>query len=386
MDPELFHAEQRDQLVNLGNTGWAFVPAPLPPKLKPAELIIPLTRASAAIGELNGAARRLQNPYMLIRPLLRREALTSSAMEGTITTLGDMILEEAGNETHSTDNAREVTNYVRAIETCVRQLAEIPISHRLIKQAHKILLSGLSRERGANKRPGEYKINQNAVGQQGDTILTARYVPPPPAETQSCMDDLEKYINHADDEPAYRLIRLALVHYQFEAIHPFDDGNGRIGRMLITLMAQQSGLLDLPLLHMSPYLEKWKDDYIENLFQVSAQGAWTNWIGFFLDAVYSCAMDAISVVDNIIELQTYLRKKVQRMGKSPRLLMIVDSMFNQWWTTVPQTQKNCSVSFPTAKSDLQALCEAGILQEISDAHPQIYYSPQILALSDRPRH
>lgn len=385
MNPKLFLPEQRKQLVSLAENGWAYIPAQLPPKLELEKLLIPLTRASADVGELNGAARRLQNPYMLILPLLRREALTSSAMEGTITTLGDMILEEAGGKPSSQENAREATNYIRAIETGIRRLDEIPISHRLIKELHKILLNGLSKERGVNKRPGEYKVNQNAVGKHGDTILTARYVPPPPAETQICMDDLEKFINEPEAEPAYRLTRLALVHYQFEAIHPFDDGNGRIGRMLITLMAQQSGLIDLPLLHMSAFLERRKDEYIEKLFQVSAAGAWTDWTMFFLDAVSHCAKEAIVIVDKIITLQSEFQQKVHEIGKSARLMKIADSLFDQWWITIPTVQAQCNVSYPTAKSDLQALCEAKILVELPSTHPRIYFSPQILALSDRPQ-
>ena len=259
MNPKVFNKTQREHLLNIGDDGYAFVPAQLPPELNYAELIIPLTEASAAIGELNGAARRLQNPYMLIAPLQRREALTSSAMEGTITTLGDIILEEAADKEERNDNAREASNYANAVAKSTKKLNEIPISHRLIKEAHELLLSGLGNQRGANKRPGKYKINQNAVGQQGDTISTARYVPPPPPETQICMDQLEAYINRENVQSAYRLIDLALVHYQFEAIHPFDDGNGRIGRMLITLLAIQYKLLDLPLLHVSIYLEKKKN-------------------------------------------------------------------------------------------------------------------------------
>ncbi len=385
MNPDKFSTIQRKQLLHLGDDGYAFIPAPLPPELNYVDLIVPLTDASATIGELNGAARRLQNPHILIGPLQRREALTSSAMEGTITTLGDIILEEAGDKEDKNENAREAFNYAVAVAESTKRLKQIPISHRLIKDAHKMLLSGLGNERGANKRPGEYKINQNAVGQQGDTINMARYVPPPPKETQTCMDLLEAYINRKDVQPAYRLIDLALIHYQFEAIHPFDDGNGRIGRMLITLMAIQYKLLDLPLLHVSIYLEKQKDEYIDKMFGVSAKGAWTEWVVFFLETVEACARDAISIVDKIIDLQAKLRQQSIEVGKSPRLPMIVDSLFSKTWTTVPQTQEICGVSFPTAQADLSALVKAGILRELGTLRPRIYYSPEILALSDRPQ-
>lgn len=383
MDAANFSPLQQKQLVRTLENAWAFVPAPLPPELDLARLALPLATASVAIGELKGAARRLLNPYMLIGPLQRREALTSSAMEGTITTLGDLVLEEAGAEPPQGDDAREAFNYVRAVEATTAMLKKIPISHRVIKEAHAILLRGLSPARGAGKRPGQYKIHQNAVGQRGETIHTARYVPPPPQPTQHCMDELESYINRESQEPAARLIDLALVHYQFEAIHPFDDGNGRIGRMLITLMAQQSGLLDLPLLHVSAHLERHKEEYIDRLFSVSAQGSWEDWINFFLTAVETSCKEAIAIVDRIILLQTDLRRRAQEAGKSPRLMLIVDALFGKSWTTATEIQKICRVTFPTAQSDLRTLVQEGLLREMPGRASRIYYAPEILALSDR---
>ena len=355
----------------------------LPPKLDLAQLALHLASASPAIGELKGAARRLQNPYMLIAPLQRREALTSSAMEGTITTLGDLVLEEAGAEPPKGEDARETYNYVRAIEATTRLLETLPISHRVIKEAHKILLQGLSPARGAGKRPGQYKSNQNAVGRRGETIHSARYVPPPPQQTQQCMDDLESYINRERRNPAERLLDLALVHYQFEAIHPFDDGNGRIGRMLITLMAQQCGLLALPLLHMSAYLERNKDEYIDRLFAVSTNSKWEEWINFFLNAVEVSCNDATAIVDRIILLQSDLKLRARAAGRSPRLMMIIDALFGKSWTNATEVQKICQVTFPTAQSDLRALVRGGLLREIQGPASKIYYAPEILALSER---
>ncbi len=293
------------------------------------------------------------------------------------------MLEEAGTEPPKGDDAREAFNYVRAVEATTEMLKTIPISHRIIKEAHTILLRGLSPARGAGKRPGEYKVRQNAVGRRGETIHTARYVPPPPQLTQQCMDDLEAYINRNNQEPARRLIDLALVHYQFEAIHPFDDGNGRIGRMLITLMAQQSRLLDLPLLHMSAHLEGRKDEYIDRLFSVSTHATWEEWITFFLKAVEVSCKQATAIVDRIILLQSDLRKRAQAAGKSPRLMMIVDGLFRKSWTTATEIQKSCKVTFPTAQSDLKTLVQGGLLREMQGRISKIYYAPEILALSDR---
>ena len=383
MDAARFNPILQKKLVRTLENAWAFVLAPLPPVLDLARLALPLATASVAIGELKGAARRLQNPFMLIDPLQRREALTTSAMEGTITTLGDIVLEEAGADPPKGDDAREAFNYVRAIEAATASLRTLPISHRVIKEAHTNLLQGLSPARGAGKRPGQYKVHQNAVGRRGETIHTARYVPPPPQQTQQCMDELEAYINRDHQVPAGRLIDLALVHYQFEAIHPFDDGNGRIGRMLITLMAQQSGLLDLPLLHVSAHLERHKDDYIDRLFAVSTDAQWEEWIIFFLNAVETSCKEATSIVDRIILLQSDLRRRARLAGKSPRLMMIVDALFEKSWTNATEIQKLCNVTFPTAQSDLKALVKQGLLQEMRGRTSKIYYAPEILALSDR---
>ena len=383
MNPDDFNESQRQFLEKTIDSAWAFVPPPLPPNFYHDEIALPLASAAAAIGELKGAARRLQNPGMLIEPLQRREALTSSAMEGTITTLGDMVIEEATNSSQINDDAKETTNYVRAVTAACQMLSSLPLSHRVIKEAHVQLLSGLSPGRGAGKRPGQYKIHQNAVGKRGENIHTARYVPPPPPQTQTCMDALEAYINREGQTGPGRLVDLALVHYQFEAIHPFDDGNGRIGRMLITLMALQSGLLDHPLLHMSAQLERDKDEYVDQLFTVSTHGLWERWIIYFLEAVEASCRDAIKLVDRILELQTDFRNRASRASRNPRLLMIVDALFTKTWTTAPEVQKLCSVSFPTAQSDLIVMVDAGLLREIPGRRPKLYYSPELLKLSDR---
>lgn len=383
MDAAQFDVAQQKQLIRTLDGAWAFVPAPLPPILDHSRLTEPLAAAAVAIGELKGAARRLQNPYMLIDPLQKREALTSSAMEGTITTLGDLVLEEADAGQPKNDDAKETLNYVRALKKASAMIKELPISHRLIRAAHAVLLQGLSPARGAGKRPGEYKIHQNAVGKIGESIHSAKYVPPPPADTMICMDQLESYINREGRTPADSLIDLALVHYQFEAIHPFADGNGRIGRMLITLMAQQTGLLDLPLLHMSPCLEINKDEYVDKLYAVSTKGQWEEWVSFFLANVEQSCLGATETVDRILNLQTYLGARAREAGKSPRLPMIVDTLFGKSWTTAAEVQKLCKVTFPTAQRDLKALVSCGILVEIRRRTPRIYYAPEILALSER---
>jgi Fic family protein len=252
-----------------------------------------------------------------------------------------------------------------------------------MRDAHAQLLSGLSMRRGAGKRPGEYKVHQNAIGRRGDTIHTARFVPPPPSVTPKCMDELEAFINRDAEPGPSRLVDLALAHYQFEAIHLFDDGNGRIGRMLITLMAMQAGLVDQPLLHISAQLERDKDGYIEQLHEVSTIGAWERWIGYFLGVVSASCDDATRLVDRILSLQAELRTRAAQASRNPRLAMIVDTLFTKSWTTAAEIRKFCRVSFPTAQADLAALVDAKVLLEIAGRRPKIYYCPDLLALSDR---
>jgi Fic family protein len=383
MDPSDFTLGQRQYLIKTVEGAWAFVPPPLPPRIDISDVALDLADAAAALGELKGAARRLKNPDMLIVPLQKREALTSSAMEGTITTLGDLLIEEASDSAQSSDETIETSNYVRALTATRNKLLDLPLSHRLIKEAHRILLSGLSPARGAGKKPGEYKIHQNAVGRRGETIHSARCVPPTPEHSQICMDQLETYINRLDASGSERLIDLALVQYQFEAIHPFDDGNGRIGRMLITLMAMQSGLLDLPLLHMSAQLERDRDEYIDRLYAVSSHGSWSPWVRYFLQKARASCDDATRLVDRILDLQNVLRSKASEASKTPRLLMIVNALFTRAWTTAPLVQQLCNVTFPTAQSDLRALVRADILQELPGRRPRLYYCPALLSLSER---
>jgi Fic family protein len=348
-----------------------------------ADFTLELGAAAAALGELKGAARRLNNPYMLIGPLIQKEALVSSAIEGTITTIENMIVEQATPASAKDENAREASNYVRAVYSAVSQMKELPITHRLIKDAHKILLSGLSPARGQGKRPGEYKDSQNAIGRFGDTEHSARYVPPPPAQTATAMDNLEKFINRDNSRPGEALIDIALVHYQFEAIHPFLDGNGRVGRMLITLMAIQSELLDLPLLHISSEVEKDKDDYIDFLFAVSTHGLWEKWIKFFLGVVRKSCENATNKVDEILQLEKELKIRAMTVRKNHRLNTIVEALFTKHWITISEAQELCGTHFQTAQADLEQLVKADILKTIPASRPLIYLAPEIWNVSNR---
>jgi Fic family protein len=355
----------------------AFVPNKLPPQIDLAKIAIPLSSAMQAIGELRGACRRLPNPYILVRPLQRQEALTSSAMEGTFTTADNLLLAEVGIAAQTDESTQEVINYLSALHEALGMLRELPISHRVIRRAHEILLSHLSSQRGAQKRPGEYKRDQNWIG--GRTLEAARYVPPPPDVAAQCMDDLEAYINREPADFPTPLMDLALVHYQLEAIHPFSDGNGRVGRMLISLMAVHSGLLDTPVLYLSPVLERHKDEYIDLMFNVSAKGEWTEWLKFFFRDVEESCHETIATIDRLLELQLHLRAKVGQASRSANAITLVDHLFERPAITVTQAAEHLGVTYAAAKGTIDKLLELGIVSSFVDTYPKVFYSHLITA-------
>jgi Fic family protein len=353
----------------------AFVPAALPPQIDLAAVAMSMSNAMQAVGELKGACRRLQNPYILVRPLQRQEALTSSAMEGTFTTDDRLLRAEAGVAPDQDESTQEVVNYLNALNESLSMLRTLPISHRVIRQAHQMLLSNLTPARGANKRPGEYKQTQNWIG--GLKIENARYIPPPPAETQICMDSLESYINREVRNFPTPLMDLALVHYQIEAIHPFADGNGRVGRMLISLMAIHSGLLDMPVLYISPVMEKHKDQYIDLMYNVSARGQWSEWLNFFFDRVAESCRDTVGTVDRLIYLQSLFRQKASELGRTTSTLTLVDFLFEQTVISVNDAKDKLKVTYAAARTTIDKLVSVGILAPITGTYPMLFYAPAI---------
>lgn len=371
-----FTADAPGALVPTIANQIAYVPDPLPPRIDMNEIAIPMGEAMQAIGELKGACRRLSNPYILISPLQRREALTSSAMEGTFTTADDLALAEVGIERNHDDSTREVRNYLSALNESLRMLNSLPICHRVITTAHRILLSGLSNARGAQKRPGEYKADQNWIG--GRLIENARFVPPPPAQTQDCMNAVEAYINREPEAYPTPLMDLALVHYQLETIHPFADGNGRVGRMLISIMAVKSGLLDLPVLYISPALEHDKDEYIDLLFNVSATGAWVPWLNFFFKKVVAACQDTVATIDRLIELQDTYRRLAGAAARSANAISLVDSLFEGPAVTVTRAAEMLDVTYAAARKTIDKLEELGILHEVEGIYPKTYIATGVM--------
>ncbi|WBY07192.1 Fic family protein [Sphingomonas sp. 7/4-4] len=352
----------------------AFVPDALPPRALSLDRFLPeLTRATQAVGELKGIGRAIPNPLLLVRPLQRREAVSSSSMEGTYTTLTDLFLFEAGaGEAATRGDNREVLNYVRALEGAIDGLAALPISTRLIRDAHRVLLTGVARNRGAAVDAGELKRDQNWIG-GGGRIDSARFIPAPPAETPGAMDTLMGFVNR-EDRPA-PLIDAALAHYQFEAIHPFADGNGRVGRMLITLMLIDNGTLPQPLLYMSPYLERHKDRYIDLMYAVSRDGAWEEWIAFFLEAVAESAAETIAVVERLQDLQRDYRERFQTARRSALMLRIIDLAFERPVRSISDFAEALGVSYQGAANNLNELIGHGVAEEVGGTYPKLIRFP-----------
>ena len=339
---------------------WAYVPYPLPPKIEMDwGLANLLSKADIKLGELSGAGQLLPNPHLLISPFIRREAVMSSRIENTQSGLDDLFFFEA-DETESPpmSDVKEIINYVRAMEYGIKRLPELPISYRLICEIHKILMKEVW---GEHATPGLMRKSQNWIG--GRTVMDATYVPPPVPEMKQCFSDLERYIHSDSQEPA--LIQCALVHYQFEAIHPFLDGNGRIGRLLITFILLEKKLLSQPLLYLSDFFERHRDEYNRLLLNVSQKGDWTAWLTFFLNGVRQQSEDALLTVQELLDLQNRYRE----ITAGSRALKSVGPLINHLFTnpviSISELSKTWKMTFPTVRRGVNYLIGKGILREIT---------------------
>lgn len=374
-----FEASPSGRLVPTERGQWAFVPHALPPSgVDFGALSSELAAAATAIGELNGISRTLRNPYLLIRPLQAREALTSSSMEGTYTTLDDLLLVEAGaGEQNRAPDTREVANYRAALSAAIASLDKLPLSLRTLKDAHGRLLRGISRQRGSTVRPGELKQHQNFIGSY--TIETARFIPPPRDETEVCLSDLERFIHRQERAGLHPLLDAALIHYQFETIHPFADGNGRVGRMLVPLHLHAMGVIREPMLYISPVLEPRKDEYIDRMFEVSRVGNWIGWVRFFLDVLKLSAENAVATSDRLIELEISYRQRLQAAGRSANTLNVLDLLFENPILSIPQVAEHLSVTYRAARMNVDTLISTGILEEVPNtSNPKFYAARGIL--------
>ena len=288
----------------------SFVPNPLPPS-PPIELtediIALLVKANSQLAVLESVATRIPNVELFVSMYVRKEALMSSQIEGTQATLEDVL--DPMLDANTNRNVADVVNYIKATEFAINRLQALPLCNRLIKEIHAVLMEGV---RGQEKSPGEFRYSQNWIGGQGSTLKNARYIPPSPDDMLDAMSDFEKYINADDDLDA--LIRAALIHYQFETIHPFLDGNGRVGRLLITLFLMEKRVLSTPALYISYFLKKNRVEYYDRMTEVRTKGNYEQWVKFFLQAIMESAEDATATIDELIALHDANVSVISKLG------------------------------------------------------------------------
>jgi Fic family protein len=362
-----FSGDSWGRLVRVAGGYEAFVPRPLPPPLESTwALTSSLSRADRALAELAGAARTLPNPHLLIAPFVRREAVLSSQIEGTQASLSDLFFFEAGPAFAKTSDVappadvREVANYVRALDYGLARLETLPVSLRLLRELHERLMEGV---RGDHLTPGEFRTRQNWIGLPECRLDDAVFVPPPVWAMERCLHDLETFIHAPSALPA--LVRIALVHYQFEAIHPFIDGNGRMGRLLISLLLRSEGLLSQPLLFLSAFFERRRSDYYQLLLEVSRKGAWSPWIEFFLAAVEEQSRDAIRRAETLLEMRRQYRARFESARSSALLLKLVDGLLEAPVLTIPQAAKRLKITHRAATLNVMKLVAAGVVAEVT---------------------
>lgn len=378
MEPQQFTTEQRRHLVRLPDGIWAFVPPPIPRAVDlPLSLVSELSRADQLLGELNGTGKHLPNPHVLIDPYLRREAVLSSRIEGTQTGLAELLLIEATDTAQgaSSEDAREVINYVNALEWGFNELPSLPTSLRLTRELHRRLMSGV---RGGDKTPGEFRQFQNFVAAKGTPIHDAAYVPPPTNAMHELLDDWERFLHEDDELPL--LIRCALMHAQFESIHPFADGNGRVGRLLIPLMLIERKALAQPLLYVSGSLERRRDDYYAALMKIRLSGDHEPWLRLFLGAVGEQAREAVLGAERLSDLQ---RRYHERFGKTKSSIVrpLIDRLFSHIVVSAPTLARAFSVTYVTAQGAIEELVSAGVLKEMTGKRRnRAYYAPEIFSV------
>jgi len=339
----------------------SFSPAPLPPQPPiglDAETVNLLVQANKTLARLEGLADHIPSMPLFISMYVRKEALMSSQIEGTQATLED-ILDPLRDE-NTNRNVAEVVNYVKATEFAIARQSELPLSNRLIRETHAILMSGL---RGDEKNPGEFRRSQNWIGGQGSTLKNARYIPPNPPGMEQAMSDLERYLHNEDDDLDV-LIQAALIHYQFETIHPFLDGNGRIGRLLILLFFMQKQVLSSPALYVSYFLKKNRTEYYDRLMEVRHKGNYEQWVKFFLLAVLESANDAVGAIYALNRLHDHNAKLIKAFGRASAMaLRLLDYLEANPIIDIAQTAAALGTSFNTVSGAVNRLVEAGILTQ-----------------------
>ena len=372
MSSQLLSASPIGRMVAIENGVETCVPNPLPRSLDiNGPWLKRLDEASRSVSVLAGVGETIPNPNLLIRPFMRREAVLSSSIEGTQASISDLFIYEASGIRRR--DVVEVSNYTRALDLGLDLLNTLPISLRLVNRVHERLLTDV---RGNEKRPGELRNAQVWIGHQAAGIRDARFVPPPPHMLSELLLDWERFVNEESDLPP--LVQCALMHYQFEAIHPYLDGNGRVGRLLIVLFLCAKRVLSEPLLYISAYFEKDKNQYYDQLLGLSQTGDWNVWLDYFLKGVAEQSQDALDRVRRIRQLQDRYRLDFQDRRASANTLRLVDQLFASPYVTGPWAARVLNVSQTGARRIIDSLVSYGVLEEVEGMWPRVYVARELL--------
>jgi len=380
MKPEDFSTTTTGKLLKSPKGYWHFVPLALPPALNwTGQLVSLVGEAERALAELSAMGKTFSTPNLLTRSFVRQEAVMSSRIEGTQASLEDVYQYEVGQT--DVRDAREVHNYVTALEYGMSRMDTLPVSLRLIRELHQRLMEGV---RGDMWTPGEFRRTQNWIGPAGSTLETAPYVPPPVDEMTDVLDQLERYIHEPSDVPP--IVRVGLIHYQFEAIHPFLDGNGRVGRLLVMLLLCQWKLLPQPILYLSNYFEKYRSEYYARLLEVSQQGKWDEWLTFFLTGIRDQSREVTVRIQALQTLREGYHNKIASQRKSTSLHQLVNFLFEYPIVTIKQVQNGLELTdYKMAQRYILKLQEAGIVSEITGkSRNRLFRANEILKTLEEP--
>lgn len=347
--------------IHQGTGYLSFLPAPLPPVppiLYDQEMIQNLSAADMALGQLAGVASLLPNPDLFVAMYVKKEAVLSSQIEGIQCTLDDVLQQEVNEDGVGTKAIGEVVNYVNAMNYGIARLETLPLSLRLIREVHGHLMHGV---RGEHKDPGEFRRTQNWIGPQGCTLATAAFVPPSVPDMQEALSNLEHFLHNKTSMPL--TVQCAIVHAQFETIHPFLDGNGRVGRLLVPLLMHERGVLKQPLLYISHFLKENRAEYYDRLMDVRKNGNWEGWVKFFLKGVEEVAKEAARTAQQIVKFRETVMSDARRLGKNEMLL--TDKLFEHPIVNARTAERIMGCTYPTALSALTSLEQAGYITEIT---------------------
>ncbi len=378
MQPEEFRKSTAGKPILTKKGYWSFIPNPLPPEIIwSTDLVSQLAKAERELAKLSAISSNFPFPQLLLQTFIRNEAVLSSRIEGTRASLDDVFRFETKQLSffENTDDVNEVLNYAKSLEYGMERMKTLPISLRLIRELHQKLTHDV---RGGTLTPGEFRTSQNWIGPAGSTLETAPFVPPPVEEMHQLLGDLELFIHSDSELPA--IIRVALIHYQFEAIHPFLDGNGRVGRLLMLLLFCEWELLPLPILNLSIYIERHRQTYYDLLLKISKSGEWEAWIKFFLYGISEQSQKTVLCIHQLQSLRNQYETIIEIDRNPTRMTAVIDYLFTRPIFSIRQISDELKIPFKTASDYLSKLEQNDVVEEITgQSRNRIYRANAILS-------